>query len=330
MMMMYQRRQRRQLLLFLVVLLSTTTRISSVDTPETSIDDQDCLSIQDIVCTVGGFDILCTLLDTMVVDFTLSDEWTMFLPTDQAFNEIGIATETINEMKDETIVDLVQFHLVDTIINSTELNCTQTLTMYNGEASRTVCSSSTNGNNNKKYQKGVGNTRESLDDFTKLPEIIVSNLYACNGLIHVINRVMLPYALDVKEQRLKRQMSPTTTPTTPTTPSSPPLNNSCSDPSATTVLDFICNSKVTSTYCEMLAEYNLMDVLYYYEREEGNNRNWTIFVPYNPAFTNTNKENWDYDATRDILMFHTIQDRVVFTKDMVCGDLLTNVEWTRF
>jgi hypothetical protein len=63
----------------------------------------------------------------------------------------------------------------------------------------------------------------------------------------------------------------------------------------------------------MLAEYQLMDDLY-----EGN---WTVFVPYNPAF-NIVMEEWDYATTRDIVLFHMIQDSIVTTDDMVCSGLL--------
>jgi hypothetical protein len=52
--------------------------------------------------------------------------------------------------------------------------------MTNGEDSRTVCKG------DAIYQKGGGNTDDAL------PQIISADIVACNGVVHVVDNVMLP------------------------------------------------------------------------------------------------------------------------------------------
>jgi uncharacterized surface protein with fasciclin (FAS1) repeats len=56
----------------------------------------------------------------------------------------------------------------------------QLIEMTTGRDSRTICEDGST------YQKGEGNS----DD--ERPEIISQDIEACNGVIHIVNEVMLP------------------------------------------------------------------------------------------------------------------------------------------
>lgn len=72
-------------------------------------------------------------------------------------------------------------HVVEDLeVGSKDLQCTGLLSMMNNKYTRTVC------RDDKAYQKGAGNAQ------TTLPEIVAGDFKACNGIIHVVNEVILP------------------------------------------------------------------------------------------------------------------------------------------
>ncbi len=106
--------------------------------------------------------------------FLSGGEWTVFAPTNQAFKELGDVLDAV--LADvELLKDVLLFHAVDKILFAADLECTHTVTMVNGDRSRTVCM----GDN--VYQKGASNPRSDM------PKIIDADVGACNGVIHVID-----------------------------------------------------------------------------------------------------------------------------------------------
>jgi uncharacterized surface protein with fasciclin (FAS1) repeats len=79
------------------------------------------------------------------------------------------------------LTNILLFHAVaDKVVMSDDLHCAALTKMANGKNSRTVCKGQT------VSQKGAGNSRE------KMPNIVTADIEACNGVVHVVNQVMLP------------------------------------------------------------------------------------------------------------------------------------------
>jgi uncharacterized surface protein with fasciclin (FAS1) repeats len=70
--------------------------------------------------------------------------------------------------------------VIDKIILSDDLKCGESVHMTNGEDTSTRCK------NGSFFQKGEGNTKDDM------PEIVGPDILACNGVIHVIDEVILP------------------------------------------------------------------------------------------------------------------------------------------
>jgi uncharacterized surface protein with fasciclin (FAS1) repeats len=101
----------------------------------------------------------------------------LFAPNKDALK--GIVWDTLS---DDQIKDVLLFHTVKgTAINSADLSCSDTIEMGNGDDSRTKCK----GGNT--YQTGSGNIGMDL-----IPQIIDQDIEACNGIIHILDGVMLP------------------------------------------------------------------------------------------------------------------------------------------
>jgi hypothetical protein len=106
--------------------------------------------------------------------------WTVFAPNNAAFAAIANSVATLDP---DTILDVLLFHAVaDTALASNDLVCDGFVTMANGKDSQTVCDDETD----MIFQVGEDN----LPDL--LPAIVVSDVPACNGVIHVVDNVMLP------------------------------------------------------------------------------------------------------------------------------------------
>jgi hypothetical protein len=80
-------------------------------------------------------------------------------------------------------LDVLLFHAVaDMAVASTDLVCDGFVTMANGKDSQTVCDDETE----VVFQVG----QDNLPD--QLPAIIATDVEACNGVIHIVDNVMLP------------------------------------------------------------------------------------------------------------------------------------------
>lgn len=139
----------------------------------------------EIACDTEGFETLCELVIGTGLDEVLSDPeqtLTIFAPTNEAFSKVegALATLTRNEA-----AFVLLYHAVGEVLFSTDLVCApgegSSVEMVNGLFTTTECSGSTG-----IFQTGTGNT------VLNAPRIIAVDIEACNGVIHVVNNVILP------------------------------------------------------------------------------------------------------------------------------------------
>ena len=126
-------------------------------------------------------EILCEVIDSSGLGDDLdTDEWTVFAPTNEAFEALpdGVVMALMNDTA--ALTDLLLYHAVPGVaINSTDLVCDDMVEMANGDLTQTVCE------NNTVFLVGDGNLESNY------PEIIVADIEACNGMVHVISEVLL-------------------------------------------------------------------------------------------------------------------------------------------
>ncbi|KAL7563124.1 hypothetical protein ACA910_012306 [Epithemia clementina (nom. ined.)] len=199
-----------------------------------------------------------------------SGSFTMFAPTDDAFNNIPKG-DLDNLLKNKVeLTNILQFHMVEKKILSSDLECKQLIEMSNGKDCRTVCSGT------KMFVKGTGNS----DD--QSPEIIATDIPACNGVIHVVNEVLLP----------------------------PPQPWECSN-----IVEIACNTQGFETLCAAIEAAGL-------DNELDGPDTFTVFAPTNDAFLRLPDglpENTL--ALTNILKFH-VAAGLIHSSDLECTELL--------
>jgi len=146
----------------------------------------DCTSITDTVCAMEGVTVFCELLKNPTFGLEdESEEFTLFVPTDDAFAKIADKFETLSDAEAGRVI---LFHMYSgMLLTSDKLACSEIITSMNemSDASRTKCK-----NDGKKYQNGNGNTKTG-----SMPEIDITDHMACNGVIHMLDDVMFPVLL---------------------------------------------------------------------------------------------------------------------------------------
>lgn len=151
-----------------------------------------CETIYDIVCGSNELKGFCQVLDTLGLNSTLGDDgdptssatmMTVFAPTtDALFDAVDIA----NTDKDD-LYEIFSFHVSvekQRAMYAKDLNCNagaNLLQMTNGKNTRTLCVKGT-----PTYQKGQGNI-----DGERLPMFVKADIEACNGVVHIIDHVLL-------------------------------------------------------------------------------------------------------------------------------------------
>jgi len=152
---------------------------------DTTDDDEICQTIAQIACSNDYLSIMCAqLTENALLDDLTDGLWTVFVPTNEAFR-----TAPLNMMRSSSdMTDVLLGHtIMNELIPFDELVCTQRKEMTNGDYTRTVCVKEGPYKVPKTYQNGAGN------DDTQRPEILDINIPACNGIIHIVSEVILPY-----------------------------------------------------------------------------------------------------------------------------------------
>jgi len=150
------------------------------------------------VCGSDDFETLCSLVSTysgLVAELVNNEStWTVFAPTDEAFATLtgdadDPAATLSNSLSDSQLKKILMFHMVENQkIYSNDFSCesdapTNLIGMYNGKNARIKCTRK-DGTRIPYGIKGGGN-----DSPSEFGEVDIDA--ACNGVIHVINDVLL-------------------------------------------------------------------------------------------------------------------------------------------
>ena len=143
----------------------------------------------DIVCGMDDLAEFCAIVRRAgLVSAFRGGIWTVFAPKNQAFAmlPIDLVQRDFIEFAGGlvSLEDMILFHTCDEeVLDKKALPCVAGQNLMHsamGKDSRTLCE-----NEIPRFQKGMGNTEDSL------PEIVEFDITACNGVIHVVDRVLL-------------------------------------------------------------------------------------------------------------------------------------------
>lgn len=110
----------------------------------------------------------------VVKTLTGNGQYTVFAPTDAAFAKLGLNADNIKTLSKATLTDILLYHVKKGRVGSEAVvDMTQIRTMYGSFV----------------YVNGTVLT----DQLGRTSNIIVTDVGASNGLIHVIDNVLLPY-----------------------------------------------------------------------------------------------------------------------------------------
>ena len=175
------------ILLALVAILSAPNAVMGQLVEEGDVFDTnttDCQTIADIICTEGlNLNALCEAITITELDDDLGeDAWTVFAPTDLAFEALGRDNLDALVMANDTVAltDLLLFHIVPGVsLTSDLLPCeagNNLLEMANGEDSRTLCEAKVT----PVEQRG------HFNDKADAPKFVDMDIMACNGVVSVL------------------------------------------------------------------------------------------------------------------------------------------------
>lgn len=231
---------------------------------------------QDIVQTAveaGTFTVLTTALEVTGLDAVLSDtdrKFTVFAPTDEAFAELGDATiaELLNQV--ETLKNILLYH----VIADAEVDA-QTATSLAGQPVSMA--------NNADANLSLDGMRLFIND----AEVVITDLQASNGIIHVIDKVLSPPA-----------ESPDSVDPEP------------QEPVLTDLVSTALAAGNFTTLAAALEATGLVSVL------GDESKNFTVFAPTDEAFAALGQDTVDAlladpDTLRDILLYHVLPDSIV-------------------
>jgi Fasciclin domain len=141
----------------------------------------------DIACGTAGFENICEQIDFAGLNDTTfrGGEWTIFLPNNDAVNDDMIATMFYESLEYNAYRPFLKNLLLthsrqNATIHRDELSCFDAMVMTSGRVSRTLCEDRV-----PMFQRGGGNPD------TALPAITDFDIPACNGVVHVVDKLIL-------------------------------------------------------------------------------------------------------------------------------------------
>ena len=232
--------------------------------------------------------------------------FTLFAPTNHAFQDLGEHTLNYILGNARVLKDILQFHSIDEVVKLSDLHCKQLTTMLNGEQSRTVCQ------NQHIFQKGGGNPRDNM------PKITSADISACNGVVHKVDQVLLPYHIGAPAPTApKATPKPTPAPVYRTTPRPNPAPvhppTGCR-----TITELVCATRNLSILCQALKDADLDD-----DFARGD---LTLFAPNDQAFHELGRSTLDHllgnkHLLIEVLKLHGV-GRSLFVHDLHCSGLI--------
>ncbi|MCH8496053.1 MAG: fasciclin domain-containing protein [Balneolales bacterium] len=129
-------------------------------------------SIIETATAAGGFTTLLGALETtgLTTTFKYLSPFTVFAPTDEAFAEIS---ETVAGLTTEQLTAVLTYHVLGSTVRSTDLSPSQSVATLNGQEIEITV--------------GEGGAFVNGDS-----EIVDVDIESANGVIHVINKVLIP------------------------------------------------------------------------------------------------------------------------------------------
>ena len=137
-------------------------------------------------CSQRNFDILCELIEKSELEDLLKETGTLtlFAPSNEAFEYLG--DEVLeNLLQDPTgaLKDILKYHISDEIYFESDLYCNRQIDTLRGDTSDDFTTTKCKARG--AYQKGNGNEKP-------YPRIMHTDMVACNGVVHVVDKVILP------------------------------------------------------------------------------------------------------------------------------------------
>ena len=146
------------------------------------VGEYQCQTIYEIACGTDGLENFCGLIQALELQDELDGQGslTVFAPINEAISSMDFVTD------DEKLREIILFHVHDGALFTDEMECegeggSNLLRMASGKDSRTICEKFV-----PIFQKGGGNSDDNK------PRMVVSDIEACNGVVHMVDKVMLP------------------------------------------------------------------------------------------------------------------------------------------
>merc|ERR1711865_1003210 len=156
---------------------------SGESSEESSEESSDCESVADIIRSnphLSYFEDLYEAATNAEGYYVDTDTWTVFAPTDEAIENSGLSADDVTAY---SAIRLLLFHEVKgQALTASDLNCDagdNLIEMGSGQATRTICRKDV-----PIGQKGGGNGSPAL--------FVGDEIKGCNGIVHIIDQVLLP------------------------------------------------------------------------------------------------------------------------------------------
>ena len=283
------------LILALALVAAACGDDDTAETTTTTAAAEGGTTVLDLALEAGQFSTLVAAIDAAGLGETLSSEgpFTVLAPTDQAFDEafaaLGITAEEL--LADtETLTKILTYHVLPVEADS------QLVTSLDGESVATV--------NGQEISIAVVDGSVVIDETAT---VVSADLQADNGIVHVINAVLLPP--DVAEMLSAAPMDDTTTTTTTTAPET--TTTTTTEAALPTISEIVAAAAAgdPAEFTVLLAALEtagLVDAL----NGEGP---FTVFAPTDAAFGDllaaldiTAEELLARDDLGDILLYHVV------------------------
>ncbi len=230
-------------------------------------------TIVDIAVDDGRFETLVAAVTYAGLADTLSGgEWTVFAPTDTAFAKLDLNPENITSaFSKEELTDILLYHVLEGKVSSAEAKAAVgDITMANGDIA------------GLKFFDGD----LYVNDDSK---IIIPNILANNGYIHVVDTVILPPWPKTEEEGMEATGGPMVT-------------------EDSSIVEIAVADGRFETLVAAVTYAGLADTL--------SGGEWTVFAPTDTAFAklDLNPENitsaFSKEELTDILLYHVLEGKV--------------------
>lgn len=273
-----------------IVLLLITTLTLALSATGAMAQTND--NIVDIAAKNNNFDTLHAAIVAAGLADTLASadsEFTVFAPTDAAFQNVEAAApgtlEAVLADPDGLLTTILTYHVVAGTVTSSDLADGDTLTTLQGED----------------LSVSIRNGNVFIND----ARVLTADVAAKNGVIHVINGVLLPEAITGASETATE--SPAATTPVATTPS----EETAGETSMMTIAEIaVANGNFTQLVGALQAA-GLVETF-------AMPGNYTVFAPTDAAFEALGDVDLSMDELEAILLYHVVNDRL--TRDQLATD----------